>query len=203
MALSNQSIPQFVLEVDVDMTEAQRLRQRMNWTPGHTAILVKVVAEALQRHPRVNASLDGEFVRIHHEINVGLATATPDGLLVPVIGEANTLRLRQIQEAIDEIRDQAGRGKIGSVYLRESTFTLSNLGMYGIDRFEALVNPPEAAILAAGRIREMPWVSAGEIQVRPILTLRLNADHRVLDGASAAPFLVEVKNLLENPYEML
>jgi pyruvate dehydrogenase E2 component (dihydrolipoamide acetyltransferase) len=201
MSLSNQSIPQFVLEVDVDMSEAGRLRQETFFS--YTAILVKVVAEALERHPRVNASLDGEAIRYHREINVGLATATPDGLLVPVIGKANTLRLRQIQDAIAEIREQAGRGKIGSDYLSQGTFTLSNLGMYGIDRFEALVNPPEAAILAAGRIRDLPWAVAGEIHVRPILTLRLSADHRVLDGASAAPFLVEVKNLLENPYGLI
>jgi len=162
MSLSNQSIPRFVLEVDVDMSEAWRLRQETFFS--YTAILVKVVAEALERHPRVNASLDGEAIRYHREINVGLATATPDGLLVPVIGKANTLRLRQIQDAIAEIREQAGRGKIGSDYLSQGTFTLSNLGMYGIDRFEALVNPPEAAILAAGRIRDLPWAVAGECQ---------------------------------------
>ncbi len=207
MTLSSQTIPQFVLEVDVEMSEAQRLRQSIHWAgerhPSYTAILVQAAARALQNHPRLNASLDGEFIRCYQEINVGVAIATAEGLLVPVIHKANALRLRQVQEILDEIRDGANRGKIKADFLSGGTFTLSNLGMYGVDRFQALINPPEAAILAAGRIRELPWSSSDGIQVRPILTLRLSCDHRLLDGATAAPFLVEVKNLLENPYEML
>ncbi len=207
MALSSQTIPQFVLEVDVVMSEAQRLRQHIQWdgekTPSYSAILVQASARALEKHPRLNASLGGEFIRCYQEINVGVATATPEGLLVPVIRKANTLHLRQIQEVLDEIRDEARRGKIQADFLSGGTFTLSNLGMYGVDRFQALVNPPEAAILAAGRIRELPWAGSDGVQLRPILTLRLSCDHRVLDGATAAPFLAEVKNLLENPYEML
>jgi pyruvate dehydrogenase E2 component (dihydrolipoamide acetyltransferase) len=207
MALSSQTIPQFVLEVDVVMSEAQRLRQHIQWDgekiPSYSAILVQVIARALHSHPRLNASLDGEFIRCYQEINLGVATATPEGLLVPVIRKANTLHLRQIQEVLDEIRDEARRGKIQADFLSGGTFTLSNLGMYGVERFQALVNPPEAAILAAGRIRKLPWVSSEGVQVQPVLTLRLSCDHRVLDGATAAPFLAQVKNLLENPYEML
>jgi pyruvate dehydrogenase E2 component (dihydrolipoamide acetyltransferase) len=157
----------------------------------------------LHNHPRLNASLDGEFIRCYQEINLGVAVATPEGLLVPVIHKADLLRLRQIQEILDEIRDEAAHGKIKAEHLSGGTFTLSNLGMYVIDRFQALINPPEAAILAAGCIRELPWATPEGVQVRPILTLRLSCDHRILDGATASPFLMEIKNLLENPYEML
>jgi pyruvate dehydrogenase E2 component (dihydrolipoamide acetyltransferase) len=122
---------------------------------------------------------------------------------VPVIRKADMLRLRQIQEILDEIQDEAARGKIKSDHLSGGTFTVSNLGMFGIDRFQAIINPPEAAILAAGRIRELPWATSEGVQLRPILTLRLSCDHRLLDGATAAPFLMDIKNLLENPYELL
>jgi pyruvate dehydrogenase E2 component (dihydrolipoamide acetyltransferase) len=122
---------------------------------------------------------------------------------VPVIHKADTLRLQQIQSILDEIREDAARGMLNTHFLSGGTFTLSNLGMYGIDRFQALVNPPEAAILAAGRIRELPWMGSEGVQACPVMSLRLSCDHRVLDGAAAAPFLIEVKNLLENPYGML
>ena len=207
MVLSSQTVPVFVLEADVVMSEAQRLRQRTQWdgekNPSYSAILIKAIARALQDHPRLNASLDGDFIRCYQEINLGVAVATPDGLLAPVIRNANILRLHEVQLVLDKIRDEAARGKLNADFLSGGTFTFSNLGMYGVDRFQALINPPEAAILAAGRIRELPWVSSDGIQLLPILTLRLSCDHRVLDGATAAPFLMEVKNLLENPYEML
>ena len=207
MTFSSQTTPVFVLETDVVMSEAQRLRQRTRWdgerAPSYSAILIYDISRALQDHPRLNASLDEEFIRCYQEINVGVATATPEGLLVPVIRKANTLRLREIQEVLDEIRESAARGKLKADFLSGGTFTFSNLGLYGVDRFQALINPPEAAILAAGRIRELPWASSEGVQVLPILTLRLSCDHRVLDGATAAPFLMEVKNLLENPYEMI
>ena len=203
MSLSSQSIPQFALEVDVDMTEAQRLRQHIGESrgskPGYTAILVRVVAAALQAYPQVNASFDGESVLRYKEINVGVAVAGPEGLLVPVIHAADRLHLDQIQAQLEEIRAQAERGVLDPVYLSGGTFTVSNLGMYGIDRFLALVNPPQAAILAAGRIRQLPWAVGNTIEARPVLTLRLSVDHRVLDGSTAAPFLGEVRQLLRIP----
>jgi pyruvate dehydrogenase E2 component (dihydrolipoamide acetyltransferase) len=207
MALSSQTIPQFVLEVDVDMAGVQRLRQQTAWKgqkrPTYTAFLVKAVATTLPAHPRVNASFDEGSIRVHPSIHIGVAVATAGGLLVPVIHHADRLSGPQIQAALDSLRDQVrGAGQGGAPpasALAGGTFTLSNLGMYGVDRFQALVNPPQAAILAAGRLRDLPWSTAGGIQVRPILTLRLAADHRVLDGATAAPFLVAVKDLLEQP----
>jgi pyruvate dehydrogenase E2 component (dihydrolipoamide acetyltransferase) len=207
MALRSQTVPQFVLEVDVDMAEVQDLRQRARERGkkpvGYTAILVRVAAEALHLHPQVNASLDGEFVRRHQEINVGVAMAAQQGLFVPVVRRANTLRLNQIQSKLDEMRAQLASGKIDPCDLSGGTFTFSNLGMYGVDRFQAIVNPPEAAILAAGRVRELPWLGVEGLHLHPFLTLRLTADHRILDGAAAAPFLVEIKKLLENPYRLL
>jgi pyruvate dehydrogenase E2 component (dihydrolipoamide acetyltransferase) len=130
-----------------------------------------------------------------------VAVATAGGLLVPVIHHSDRLSGPQIQAALDSLRDLVRGGAPPASALAGGTFTLSNLGMYGVDRFQALVNPPQAAILAAGRLRDLPWSTAGGIQVRPILTLRLAADHRVLDGATAAPFLVAVKDLLEQPLE--
>jgi pyruvate dehydrogenase E2 component (dihydrolipoamide acetyltransferase) len=198
MALSSQTIPQFVLEVDVDMSEARRLRER--WVtkkpPGYTAILVKAAAEALRAHPRVNACFEEGAVRVYQAINVGVAVATGEGLLVPVIHQADRLSQQEIQAALDRLRGQAREGKTPASALAGGTFTISNLGMYGVDRFQALVNPPQAAILAAGRIRDLPWVGPEGVEVRPVLTLRLSVDHRVLDGATAAPFLYEVKERL-------
>ncbi len=207
MAHSSQTIPQFVLEIDAEMSAAQNWRaaagEGRGRPPGYTAVLVKVAAEALKRHPQVNASLDGEALRMYKEVNVGVAMATLQGLLVAVIRRADELHLDQIQDKLDEIRKELRAGSLPPAYLSGGTFTVSNLGMYGIDRFQALVNPPEAAILAAGRIREQLMPGAGGMELRPAITLRLSVDHRVLDGAAAAPFLVEVKDLLENPYRML
>jgi len=198
MTLSSQTIPQFVLEVDVDMGEVVRLRHATaQKRPSVTAILVKAAAEALRAHPRVNAGFEEGFVRIYKPINVGVAVATEEGLLVPVIHRADRLSVGEIQEALDSLREQARGGKVPPASLAGGTFTVSNLGMYGVDRFQALVNPPQAAILAAGRIRDLPWAGPEGIVVRPILTLRLTADHRVLDGAAAAAFLVAVKEQLE------
>jgi pyruvate dehydrogenase E2 component (dihydrolipoamide acetyltransferase) len=207
MALSSQTIPQFCLEVDVDMSETVRWRERAaragRKPAGFTALLVKVAAAALALYPRVNASLDGHCIRLYREIHLGVAMASPDGLLVPVICRPDSLRLNQIQQKLDEIRIQIASGRLEAEYLQTGTFTLSNLGMFGVDRFRALVNPPQAAILAAGRIRGQPWEGPSGIQNRPTLTLSLAVDHRVLDGATAAPFLAELKTLLEEPYLLL
>ena len=207
MTRSSQTIPQFTLEMDVDMGEAQRWRDEAGKEgekrPSYTAILVRVVAEALRRHPRVNASLDGETLRQYKEINIGVATAMPEGLIVPVIRRADALSLAQIQEALDDLRDELAAGKVDPAHMDGATFTISNLGMYGVDRFQALINPPEAAILAVGRIRDLPVAGPHGLEARPVMTLRLSVDHRALDGATAAPFLATVRELLESPLRML
>ncbi|MBN1317021.1 MAG: 2-oxo acid dehydrogenase subunit E2 [Anaerolineales bacterium] len=207
MLQSVRTIPHFVLEIDVDMTETQRWRSCINvdrkTRVSITTLLVKVVAHGLRLHPGVNATFHGDHVRCHRDINVGVAMATQDGLLVPVIHNADALNLDQIQRELGILRQDTEKGHLSPQSLSGGAITLSNLGMYGIDRFTAIINPPEAAILAAGRVRRLPWKGSGGLELRPIMTLRLSVDHRILDGAIAAPFLVQVKELLEKPWLML
>jgi len=207
MLQSSQTIPQFTLEVDVDMNEAVRLRQSLNpeaKSPiSFTALLVKATALVLRHFPRINATFDGESLDCFKQINIGVAMTAKDDLTVPVIHQADTLTLEQIQEQLDDLKQQAFQGGLDAGQLSGGTFTLSNLGMYGIDRFTALVNPPQVAILAVGQVREQPWVEGGRLVTRPVLTLRLSVDHRALDGAAASPFLVELRKMIENPYRLL
>lgn len=207
MLQSFQTIPQFMLEVDVDMNEAVRLRQNLNpeakSPTSFTALLVKAAALALRRFPRINATYDGDNLNCYKQVNIGVAMTAKDDLLVPVIHQADTLTLKQIQERLDGLKQQASQGALNIGQLSGGTFTLSNLGMYGIDRFTALVNPPQVAILAAGQVREQAWVEGDRLVIRPALTLRLSIDHRALDGATASPFLVELQKMIENPYRML
>jgi len=200
---SVQTAPHFHLEVDVDMGEAIRWRERVNQSTdlriSLSSILVKVVAHALSAHPRLNATFDQDFVRLLENINIGLAVAVEQGLLVPVVHQADRLSITQIQQTLKDLRIGAEAGKLKPDQLSGGTFTISNLGMYGIDRFQAIINPPEAAILAVGRIRQLPQVTEEGIVERPMMNLRLSIDHRLLDGATAAPFLVEIRETLENP----
>jgi pyruvate dehydrogenase E2 component (dihydrolipoamide acetyltransferase) len=203
MSNSNQNIPQFVLEEDVNMAYAKQWRDQFNNAhhikPSYTAILIRVVSSVLERYPRLNASFDDGWVRQYRDINIGIATATQHGLHVPVIRGSNHLKITAIQSCLDRIRVQAEQGKFDARFLGGGTFTITNLGMYGVARFQALINPPEAAILAVGAIREIPWcLPSNELGVAPIMTIRLSLDHRVVDGAVAAPFLTEIKNCLEN-----
>jgi pyruvate dehydrogenase E2 component (dihydrolipoamide acetyltransferase) len=207
MLFSVQNIPQFVLEVDVDMSEATRCRVRYNTVNGpkvsYTALLLQATAQALIHHPRVNARLDGSDVLCYLQANIGVAMATSAGLFVPVIHAAERLRLFELQAELERLKQDAEEGLLSAQRIKDGTFTISNLGMYEIDRFQAIINPPEAAILAVGRIRSIPTAVAEKIEVRPIMTLKLSADHRVVDGVTAAPFLTEVKQILENPYRLL
>lgn len=204
MARSFQTAPQFTLEVDVNMKETVRWREAYQRVDGekvsYTSILVYVAARALRRHPRVNVSFHGDHLRQYHDVNIGVAMASPDGLMVPVLHNVDRLSLDDIHARIKELQNQASNNRLPVEALRAGTFTVTNLGMYGIDRFQAIINPPEAAILAAGRITEWPWVDNDGREMRPLLTLRLSVDHRALDGAAAAPFLTGIRALLENPY---
>jgi pyruvate dehydrogenase E2 component (dihydrolipoamide acetyltransferase) len=198
-----QTTPQFVLECSADMSEAIRWREQTGGRMSYTALLVRAVAAALRRVTQVNSLLVGEELRCYRTIHVGIAMATGAGLVVPVIHHADRLAIREIQTRLDTLRERAEAGRLQLTDLSGGTFTLSNLGMYGVDAFTAVINPAQVAILACGRIMETPIGHHGEVVVRPMLHLRLTVDHRALDGAQAAPFLVEVKHLLENPYLLL
>jgi pyruvate dehydrogenase E2 component (dihydrolipoamide acetyltransferase) len=198
-----QTTPQFVLECSADMTEAIRWHEQAGGRMSYTALLVRVVAEALLRVPRVNSLLVEEELRCYRASHVGVAMATGAGLVVPVIHHADRLAIGEIQTRLDTLRERAVAGRLQLADLSGGTFTLSNLGMYGVDAFTAVINPPQVAIMACGRIMETPIGQHGQVVVRPMLCLRLTVDHRALDGAQAAPYLVEVKHLLENPYLLL
>jgi pyruvate dehydrogenase E2 component (dihydrolipoamide acetyltransferase) len=199
-----QEVPHFFLTRDVDASRLESWRAAARRKPGaerlsHTDLLVKICAEALKRHPRVNASWrDGSIVG-GPGVNVGVAVATDDGLVVPVVHRADTLELGAISARRVEVVDAARAGKLRPDDVQRGTFTISNLGMYGVDGFQAIVNAPQAAILAVGRILEKPVAVNGDVVVRPVLTLTVSFDHRVVDGARGAEFLDTLAELIEEP----
>jgi pyruvate dehydrogenase E2 component (dihydrolipoamide acetyltransferase) len=203
-------IPVFQLQVSVDMSRADALLSRLREDEDEdgpratvTDVLTKVCASALMRHPEVNARWTDDAILLLPTANVGIAVATPQGLVVPVIRSAERLRLAEIAAARADLVGRAREGKLQRADLEEGTFTISNLGMYRVERFTAVLNPPQAAIVAVGATEEKPVVLDGEIVVRPMLALTATFDHRAVDGAPAAEFLQTVKELLEEPALML
>jgi pyruvate dehydrogenase E2 component (dihydrolipoamide acetyltransferase) len=199
-----QEVPHFVLGRDVDASRlaswrASARRKARSETITHTDLLVKLCAEALRRHPRVNAIWNAGSITLAGAINVGVAVATDDGLLVPVVHDADKLALAAISARRREVVERARTGRLQPDDLQGGTFTISNLGMYGVDYFQAIVNAPQAAILAVGRIREQPAAVNGELVIRPTLTLAVSFDHRVVDGARGAQFLETLADLIEEP----
>ena len=206
MVESVKTAPQFSIAMEVDMTEAAALRTRLvadeellGVRISYTDILAFMVGRALEEHPQVNARWEGDQIRQLGEINVGIAVGADIGLVVPVVKAINRKRLVDVAKEIKELSKKAQAGKLSPDDLQGGTFTISNLGMFGVDRFTAIINPPESAILAVGRIKEQPMVVNGEIVIRPTMWITLTGDHRVLDGVQAAKFLARVKELLENP----
>jgi pyruvate dehydrogenase E2 component (dihydrolipoamide acetyltransferase) len=200
------TIPHFYLlrEVNASGLVAWRaeVRQRADEI-SYTDLLVKLTAAALRQHPRANAAWkDGAF-SLNPDINIGLAVAVEEGLVVPVIHQADRIGLKQLVERRKEIVAKAQAGRLSPDDLGGGTFTISNLGMYGVDAFNAIVNPPQAAILAVGRIAERVVPLDGQPAVQPMLTLSLSCDHRVLDGARGAQFLQTLAELIERPMRLL
>jgi pyruvate dehydrogenase E2 component (dihydrolipoamide acetyltransferase) len=201
------SIPHFYLLREVNATRLIAWRDEAQ-QPGaeritYTDLLVKVVAAALRRHPRLNATWQNETLASRPDINIGLATAVDDGLVVPVIGRADELGLRQLAARRIELVAKAQAGKLAPADLADGTFTISNLGMYGVDAFNAIVNPPQVAILAVGRIADRVVPLQGQPAVQPVMTLSLSCDHRAVDGARGAQFLQTLADLIEHPMRLL
>jgi pyruvate dehydrogenase E2 component (dihydrolipoamide acetyltransferase) len=171
--------------------------------PTYTDLLVKIVAMALRGHPWVNANWADGTIHSNDEINVGLASAIEEGLIVPVIHGADALSIGEIATRRKDIVERAGAGKLRPADISGGTFTLTNLGMYNVDAFNAIINTPQAAILAVGRVSERVVPVDGQPAVRPMLTLTLACDHRVVDGARAAQFLDDLANLIEEPWGIL
>jgi pyruvate dehydrogenase E2 component (dihydrolipoamide acetyltransferase) len=202
MTESKQTAPHFYLSVDVDMSAA--VERRAAWPsggvapkPSHNDLILHVCARALQDFPALNASFSGNGIRLYRDIHVGFAVALDDGLVVPVIHNADRLTLAELAEQSRQLISKARSKKLVPLDYERGTFTVSNLGMYGIDSFVAIINPPQAAILAAGQIQERVVARSGMFAIRPMLTLTLSADHRAIDGAIGARFLQRIKRDLE------
>jgi pyruvate dehydrogenase E2 component (dihydrolipoamide acetyltransferase) len=197
--------PVFELGVTVDMGRALEVRKRLvelnadGAKPTVSDLLTKVCAMALMRHRAVNAHYKGDAIELHPTANIGIAVAIPDGLVVPVIAGCERKTIAEIAAARAEVVDRARSGKLQQGDLDGGTFTISNLGMFGIERFIAVLNPPQAAILAVGSTEEKPVVVDGEVVVRQRMELTLTCDHRAIDGATGAQFLGDIKAFLEEP----
>jgi pyruvate dehydrogenase E2 component (dihydrolipoamide acetyltransferase) len=202
MHTSLQTMAQLTLFTEFDATELVRLRERLrrDFALSVTDLIVYAVARALAAHPRLNATLEGDRVRVHQGVHIGLAVALEDGLIVPVIRDANAKSLAAIAAEARALAEAARAGQLMPEQVTGSTFSVTNLGRFGIDGFTPIVNPPEAAILGVGRIIEKPAAYRGGVALRHRLTLSLTHDHRLVDGAPAAMFLQRVVEMLELPY---
>ena len=205
------AIPHFALVREVEATAlremhgrlAQAVSKREGVTPTYTDLLVKLVAAAIRRQPRINVSWRDGAIEQHAEVNIGIAVATDDGLIVPVVHGADALSIGDIAARRADLVDRASAGKLIPADIAGGTFTLTNLGMHGVDAFTAIVNPPQAAILAVGRMADRVIAVDGEPAVRPTMVLTLSCDHRAVDGARAAQFLEELAALIEEPWGLL
>jgi pyruvate dehydrogenase E2 component (dihydrolipoamide acetyltransferase) len=199
-----QNVPQFSLERQLDASRLNAWRETARRRPGyervsHTDLLVKLAAAALERHPRVNGRWDDGTIVAGEGVNVGIAVAIEDGLVVPVVHDADRLTLREISERRRQLVEAARDGRLRPDDVQGGTFTISNLGTYGVDSFRAIVNAPQAAILAVGRIVDRVVPVNGVPAVRPVLSLTMSFDHRVVDGARGAEFLETLAALTEEP----
>ncbi len=202
-------IPTFYLTSEVDMERATEAREALNATAGDQGkisfndIVLKAVATALRQHPACNAWWQDDHIRIWHEVHLGMAVAVPDGLITPVIRNAERRSLREIAAETRDLASRARERKLTPEEYTGSTFSVSNLGMFDIEHFTAVINPPEAGILAVGSIAPVPAVVDGEVTVRRRMRMTLSCDHRVIDGATGARFLQSLKLMLENPLALV
>ena len=190
-------------QMDVDCTEMQRMRdvfKKRELAITYTDIMLKVLGVCLRTHPIMNSTWTDAGIRLYDDVNIGMAVALDEGLIVPVLRDVDRKSLAEIDVAAKDVISKAKEGKLLQKDLEGAGFTLTNLGMYGIDRFVAIINQPESGILAMGRIVDKPVVVDKTIQIRPMMTISLTYDHRVIDGATAAKFLMTLKDSIESPY---
>lgn len=202
MLNSHMTSPTVTFNLSVDMTEMKRCREQLKSSGikvSFTDLLVKYVARALCEYPILNSTVDGNNIIIRHYVNMGVAVALDNGLVVPNVRGAESKTLTEISAEVKEMADAAKAGTLSPDRMHGGTFTITNLGMYGIESFSPIINQPEVAILGVNAIEDKPVALNGEIVIRPMMNLSLTADHRVIDGSVAAQFLQRVKVLLENP----
>lgn len=201
------SAPHFYLTVEIDMGKSTKLRNKLNEVAvtriSFNDLVIKAVALSLKSHPAINSSWMGDHIRINKDVNIGVAVAVEDGLLVPVIRYADIKTLSQIDVEVREYAKKAKTKKLQPAEMSGNTFTISNLGMFGIEEFTAIVNPPDSCIMAVGSIIEKPIVKKGKIKVGQMMKVTLSCDHRVVDGASGAKFLQTFKEMLEDPIRLM
>ncbi len=204
---SKNSAPHFYLTLDINMDNAVSIRTQLNnvlpTKISFNDIVVKAVAIALRQNPNVNCSWLGDTIRYYDHIHIGIAVAVEDGLLVPVLKFADGKTVQQISTETKLLAKKASAKKLLPAEMEGNTFTISNLGMFGIEEFTAIINPPDACILAIGAIRQEPSVVNGEIKIASKMKVTLSCDHRVVDGATGAKFLQSLNNTLENPVTVL
>lgn len=210
MVESISTAPHFTISMDIDMTEAVSLREALNEylkdsgiKVSFNDIIIKCASKAIEKYPLINSAFCGDRIKVYKNVNFGLAVGMENGIVVPVVKKANK---KSISEIARENSDNIKKAKDGKLQLNDmsgGTITLSNLGMYGVDRFTAIINQPESCILAVGQIAEKPVCINGQVLVRRMMTITASFDHRVIDGALGAVFLREVKMLLENPKRLL
>lgn len=211
MTESFQNVPHFYLSLEIDMTSClalhdqlrEEVEKRTNLRFTLTDILVKVAASALKDQPIINSRIEGDQIHLIEEINIGVAIALEDGLIVPVIHHADQKSLIEIAFTLRGLTQKAKEGKLSLEEVGGGTFTLSNMGMLGIDKFNPIINPPECSILGVGRTVEKPVFYGGEIKIRPMAWFSLSSDHRIVDGATASRFLNHIKKLVETPLLLL
>lgn len=207
LAESKFTAPHFYLTLDIDMDNAIAFRKSVNNVEGYKIsfndIVVKAVALSLRKHPAVNSAWMGDFIRRNQHVHIGVAVAVDEGLLVPVVRFADTKSFMEISGEVKNFAEKAKTKKLQPSDWEGNTFTISNLGMFGIESFTAIVNPPDSCILAVGGIKEVPVVKNGAIVPGNVMKVTLSCDHRVVDGASGAAFLQSFKECMENPVSML
>lgn len=204
---SKHTAPHFYLTMSINMDKAIEARKAMlEFSPVKISvndIIIKAVAAALRKNPAANSSWLGDKIRYNHHINIGVAVAIEDGLIVPVVKFADSKSLSHISAEVKELADKAKNKKLQPNEFEGNTFTISNLGMFGIDEFTAIINPPDACILAVGAAKETVVVENGQMKVANVMKVTLSCDHRVVDGAVGSAFLKTLKELLENPVKLL
>jgi pyruvate dehydrogenase E2 component (dihydrolipoamide acetyltransferase) len=205
------TVPHFFVTRDIDATALNQYRERVvgeierthQVRVSHTDLLVALVARVLRKHPRLNASWGADGIHLHDHVNMGVAIAVDDGVVAAVIHDAHTTSLAEISLQRRDVAERARAGKLRPADIADATFTISNLGMYQVDQFSAIITPPQAAILAVGGIADRVVAVAGKPAVRPLMTLTLSCDHRVADGARAALFLRQLAEALREPASLL
>jgi pyruvate dehydrogenase E2 component (dihydrolipoamide acetyltransferase) len=194
------TVPHFFLARDVDASGLNAAREHLGRDKFTlTDLLIALVARTLLAHPKMNASWTGSAIRLNPSVNISMAVAVPEGVVGAVIPNASKANLAEIASQRKDLAERAKSGRLRPTDIAGGTFTISNLGMFGIDAFSAIITPPQAAVLAVGRVRDRVVAVNGQPAVRPMMTITLSSDHRVVDGAQAAAFLNDLAGALENP----